>query len=155
MWYIHVYVFRKALRPLIPDTVNLLHWIPWDSLADRCSLGDLYMSLRLLLNDFNSKARMTASAAKRPAAFRSAASAEAASEETIITCAQRCLPVLRQVLQRAHADHGKLICGETLEQPETVWSAFGRGEEVLSLTVSGLTAKLLNCGDSPAATASR
>lgn len=125
-------MFRRALRPLIPDTINLLHWIPWDNLTDSCSLGDMYMSLRLLLSDFHSKTRMAASAAKRPAAFRSAASAEAASEETIVTCAQRCLPVLRKVLQRAHSDHGKLIGDESLEDPESVWSSFARGEEVWS-----------------------
>ena len=94
------------------------------------------MSLRLLLSDFCSKACATASAAKRPAAFRAAAAANAASEDTIIMCAQRCLPALRQVLQHAHTDHGKLIDGHCLDDPESVWASFGNEDKVLFRAVS-------------------
>eukprot|EP00892_Ulva_mutabilis_P010229 jgi/Ulvmu1/7579/UM038_0002.1 len=125
---------KRAVRPLLPDTINLLHWIPWSQLSDSTSLGDMYMSLRLLLSDFYSKTRTTASAAKRPAAFRTAAAADAVSEDVIVMCAQRCLPVLRHVLQRAHIDHGKLLEGECLETPEGVWASFGNSAEAVELS---------------------
>lgn len=118
------------MRPIIPDTLNLLHWIPWSNLTESSSIGDLYLSIRFILSEFHDKICLAVSAAKRPAAFRSKGAPEAASEDTIVICAQRCLPVLLQIFRRSYKDHGNLINGHALQSPESIWSGFGSEEQV-------------------------